>query len=390
MMPHSSRSLPVVLTLLAACGDDSVGLDSQSSGGTSSTTAVVTTTGLDSSTTAVPTTGETSAGSGSISASTGDTSTGEPATTTGEPATTTAPGTTTTIGDTSSSTGTPAVCGDGLVEDPELCDDGQQNADAAACKLDCTPNTCGDGALFAGVEACDDGNDNDGDGCTGACTLEVCGDGILEPALGEVCDDGNVAPDDGCGPSCQLELCGDTIVQPGLGETCDDGNILPGDGCDATCKLESMSLCAPGTLSVLTNEGFEAGVFPPWTSNGGGTKVVMQNVHEGLWAAETLGNFHVQQTFPAVPVTQLTAANFWTWHSPTDQGIMSVEWGYADNTTGSTFYGSDQLMGWQNQDILALLAPAKSLVWLRVWGYSGGGPEPDIAHQDEFRLCRKP
>lgn len=389
-MPCTSRSLPVILALLAACGDDSVGLEPQTTDADTSTGDPATTTAGTSTGAIVPTTGDPSEGSDSLSASTGDTSTGEPDPTTSTSTTDATTTSTSSTTDASTTTGDPApVCGDGMLDPPELCDDGD-DSNNNACKPDCTPNVCGDGALHDGVEVCDDGNLDDTDFCSATCETQVCGDNIVQPGPGEQCDDGNNTAEDGCSETCTLEICGDNILHPGLGETCDDGNLLSGDGCDATCKLEPVSLCAPGTISVLANEGFEDGVFPPWTSNGGGTTVVMQNVHEGLWAAETLGNFHVQQNFPAVPVPQLTAASFWTWHSATDSPAMSVEWGYSDNTTGATFYGNNQLQNWQPHDLLALLAPGKSLVWLRVWGYSGGGPEPDITHFDEFRLCRKP
>jgi cysteine-rich repeat protein len=48
------------------------------------------------------------------------------------------------------------------------------------------PPVCGDGLLDS-TEACDDGNTEDGDGCSAECTLPVCGDGLAEP--GELCFD---------------------------------------------------------------------------------------------------------------------------------------------------------------------------------------------------------
>ena len=64
-------------------------------------------------------------------------------------------------------------------------------------------SVCGDGVLDAG-EACDDGNTTNGDGCSSTCELEsVCGNGILEG--NEVCDDGNTLDGDGCSSTCELE-----------------------------------------------------------------------------------------------------------------------------------------------------------------------------------------
>jgi cysteine-rich repeat protein len=82
-----------------------------------------------------------------------------------------------------------------------------------------TEEVCGNGVVEAG-EDCDDGNTNSGDGCSSTCNSEsgwncatpdggkstctpICGDGVL--AGGEVCDDGNTAAGDGCSPDCQVE-----------------------------------------------------------------------------------------------------------------------------------------------------------------------------------------
>jgi cysteine-rich repeat protein len=64
----------------------------------------------------------------------------------------------------------PPVCGDGVVEPPEDCDDGN-TVDGDACPADCNVIQCGDGKVEGGEE-CDDGNLADGDGCSIFCTLE--------------------------------------------------------------------------------------------------------------------------------------------------------------------------------------------------------------------------
>ena len=73
---------------------------------------------------------------------------------------------------------------------------------------------CGDGIEQAG-EACDDGNATDGDGCDRNCTPSACGNGIV--TAGEACDDGNTLDGDGCSQNCVIELscmglAGDTTV----------------------------------------------------------------------------------------------------------------------------------------------------------------------------------
>nr|MCH9688375.1 DUF4215 domain-containing protein [Deltaproteobacteria bacterium] len=59
----------------------------------------------------------------------------------------------------------PGVCGDGVHNGGEECDDGEANADDMACKSDCTLQWCGDG-LLGPQEQCDDGNVDGADGCS--------------------------------------------------------------------------------------------------------------------------------------------------------------------------------------------------------------------------------
>ena len=147
--------------------------------------------------------------------------------------------------------GVPVVCGDGLVEGAEACDDGNtQSGDgcSATCERETAPE-CGNGTV-EGAEACDDGNTADGDGCSATCTDEpACGDGTVD--AGEQCDDGNTDAGDGCDATCQTEVgpaCGDGTVD--AGEQCDDGNTDAGDGCDATCQNEVPAVCGNGAVEA--------------------------------------------------------------------------------------------------------------------------------------------
>ena len=123
------------------------------------------------------------------------------------------------------------------------------------CPQDCgeSPYVCGNGLTEPG-ESCDDGNLVDGDGCDSECEKDgVCGNGIVEP--GETCDDGNLVPWDGCGPDCKTEgpdpLCGNGIVE--LPETCDDGNQVDGDGCESDCHPPAP-FCGDGAVDWILDE----------------------------------------------------------------------------------------------------------------------------------------
>ena len=136
-------------------------------------------------------------------------------------------------------------CGDGVLDAGEQCDDANQS-NTDACTNDCENAICGDGFILTGVEACDDGNTINGDGCESDCTITVgpdCGDGNLD--AGEQCDDGNLLNTDDCTAACLFGICGDGFVIAGI-EACDDANNTNGDGCDNNC---SVTACGNGIIT---------------------------------------------------------------------------------------------------------------------------------------------
>ena len=69
--------------------------------------------------------------------------------------------------------GAPPVCGNGVIETGEQCDDA---GESATCDTDCTAAICGDGTFnMAAGEQCDDSNTTNGDGCSSTCQLEMMG-----------------------------------------------------------------------------------------------------------------------------------------------------------------------------------------------------------------------
>ena len=153
-------------------------------------------------------------------------------------------------------------CGDGIIQEGEACDDGN-DATFDACTRFCQLAFCGDGFVHLGVEACDDGNTDPTDGCSATCRFAFCGDGIVRTDLEadheefEACDDGDLRDDNRCTAACQLARCGDGILWAGE-EACDDGNADDSDACRNHCE---PAACGDGVLRTdlaAGEEGFEA------------------------------------------------------------------------------------------------------------------------------------
>ncbi|MDY0001752.1 MAG: DUF4215 domain-containing protein, partial [Polyangia bacterium] len=142
-------------------------------------------------------------------------------------------------------------CGDWIIDTGEECDEGPATGvSPSTCKADCTHNVCGDGYLGGG-EVCDDGNAVSGDGCRGDCGQDetLCGNSASDP--GEECDDGELNSDDlpnACRTDCRAPRCGDGVLD--AGERCDDGDNLD----DLSCSSDCLSFCGDGVLDPQLGE----------------------------------------------------------------------------------------------------------------------------------------
>ncbi len=181
------------------------------------------------------------------------------------------------------------MCGDGIIQDGEICDNGENNGkpesaeNGVYCGLDCKPvnipptcpnnqlnppgetcdssqmgdtaceecrgdcSCCGDGTPDSGSgETCDDGNNNDADSCRNDCTS--CGDGKVNHPTEQCesnsdCVEGGVQGTcNGCKCTYPEPVCGDNIInQPG--EYCDGSSTAPGISCNQACRMDGSSIC---------------------------------------------------------------------------------------------------------------------------------------------------
>lgn len=152
-----------------------------------------------------------------------------------------------------------------------------------------TTQTCGDGAVQS-PEACDDGNSSNTDTCSNSCTLTYCGDAIYQAPNGngqtEQCDDGNGSNTDQCNGSCNRTFCGDGIRQipngNGQSEACDNGssNGASGGTCSSSCTISKIfvritsNYKSYGTNSTTSTQTSYISPSGYWSVNTGGQATI--------------------------------------------------------------------------------------------------------------------
>ena len=135
------------------------------------------------------------------------------------------------------------ICGNGVIDDDEDCDDG---GESAVCNDDCTIAACGDGIVNATAgEGCDD--EGESASCNDDCTIAACGDGIVNATAGEGCDDEGESAS--CNDDCTIAACGDGIANPTADEDCDD------EGESAACNDDcTIAACGDGIVNATAGE----------------------------------------------------------------------------------------------------------------------------------------
>ncbi len=130
-------------------------------------------------------------------------------------------------------------------------------------------SVCGNGVKEDG-ESCDDGNLTDGDGCSSTCLMEFQRMPLYQEApvyqeketytVGPLKQEYNLV----------VVHCGNGTTELDLGERCDDGNLVDGDGCNSKCQLELKAVYgAPVPVRETTSyETVPGKVYVPAASCG--------------------------------------------------------------------------------------------------------------------------
>jgi hypothetical protein len=204
------------------------------------------------------------------------------------------------------------TCGNGVKEGDEFCDDFENPTPGFACKKDCSglePAVCGDGVITS-PEVCE-GDAAYCDKCTKI--LGSCGDGVKQ--TNEQCDSKGESAT--CNLDCTMVRCGDQIVNRAAKEVCDDqlndgqpGSCTPdcsdyvsksADAQYASCKdLVAARRAAGQTLRTgfywLKGKDAAYVAYCDAVSDGGGWTLVMRAIdsnfdyYDPLWSNATLEN----------------------------------------------------------------------------------------------------
>ncbi len=196
---------------------------------------------------------------------------------------------------------------------------------------------CGDG-LVEGDEECDDGDLDDLDECSNACALAVCGDGLVQQGDGLM---------ESCEPPGEAS-CGDNCVW----STCNNGALDPGEECDPSVAGQD-EICEPfcmftgGARSIALGDAHSCALL--W---GGAVRCWGEGSFGrlGLGDSESIGDSRDNLPYldvdfgfddPTVAVEQITAGGR---HSCalTNEGAIYC-WG--DNAQGQLGYGNTENVG---------------------------------------------
>ncbi len=146
-------------------------------------------------------------------------------------------------------------------------------------------------------------------------------------------------------------------------------------------KAPTLKPQAGTDTEMLVNNGFETGDFPPWYHDGSWT-ISTVTPHTGSYCAYDIGNHWLRQDITPIAGSDIASATVWCMQP--EEAIAAIDFYYTDGS-----YDEDLIWPmsfWQSYDVTSFIDPTKTVNGFRVWGYSGGGPDPDETFYDDLSI----
>ncbi len=137
---------------------------------------------------------------------------------------------------------------------------------------------------------------------------------------------------------------------------------------------------AGGDRELLQNPGFESGVLTPWTTNNWIVDTI--HPHTGTYCASDVGNYWIRQEVDTTGCADIAEVSFWSRQPETAIQAVYLYFDDGSQDYDIVYPGAE----WTFHDVSYLLNPAKKLVAITIWGYSGGGTDPDSTYIDDVTI----
>jgi hypothetical protein len=148
-----------------------------------------------------------------------------------------------------------------------------------------------------------------------------------------------------------------------------------------TVLLVTAGIAFSVPVEILENGDFETGVLTPWTTNN--WVIDSLSPYSGNYCAFDEGNYWIRQDFTPIDVFKVISVTFW--HMQPETAIFGIEFYYGPSDYDfDIIYVNDP--GWIQHDVTHLLRNTGMLEAMRIWGYAGGGPDPDYNYLDEVSI----
>jgi hypothetical protein len=105
--------------------------------------------------------------------------------------------------------------------------------------------------------------------------------------------------------------------------------------------------------------------------------------HSGTYCACDVGDYSITQWVDTTPGSGIQSVTFWA-RQPEAPTAQAYRFFYSDGSSeGFVHYPT---ASWEQFDVTDKVNAGKSLVGFRLWGYTGGGPDPDSTYVDDVSI----